>query len=213
VGGDRGRRRVREAKKALYQQLVLEAAEAVFASKGYEEAKIEEIARESGLSLGTLYSVFEGKAEVFRAVHEHHDAALLRRGLDAARGIRDPLEALLAGVRGYVGYFLEHPDFLRMNLQGGITWGTESAGAESRERTEAWKRGVAMLSFAIGRCVEAGALQAGDPKLLARMMIAMQQVQLAHWIESGMQEDPAAVVMRIAADVRRFFAPGAARPE
>lgn len=203
----RGRRRVREAKKALYQQLVLEAAEGVFAAKGYEEAKIEEIARESGLSLGTLYSVFAGKAEVFRAVHEHHDAALLRRGLEAARGIVDPLEALLAGVRGYTGYFLEHPDFLRMNLQGGITWGTASAGAESRSRTEAWERGVEMLSFAIGRCVEKGSLHAGEPRLLARMLIAMQQVQLAHWIESGMAEPPEAVVARLSGDVRRFFAP------
>lgn len=206
---ERGRRKVREAKKALYQQLVLEAAERVFAANGYDEAKIEEIARESGLSLGTLYSVFAGKAEVFHAVHEHHDAELLRHGLEAARGISDPLRALLAGVRGYTGYFLEHPDFLRMNLQGGITWGTESAGAESRERTQAWKRGVEMLSVAVRRCSQAGVVHPGDPHLLARMMIAMQQVQLAHWIETGMQEPTAAVADRIAADVKRFFSPGA----
>ena len=47
-----------------------------------------------------------------------------------------------------------------------------------------------------------------DPRLRARMLIAMQQVQLAHWVESGMAEPPAAVVERIAADVTRFLGGG-----
>ena len=206
--------KVREAKQALYRELVLEAAERVFAAKGYDDAKMEEIARESGLSLGTLYSVFSGKAEVHRAVHEAADAELLRRGLEGARGVEDPLEALLGGIRGYTGYFLDHPDFLRMNLQGGITWGTEEAGAHSRERTEAWKRGVEMLAFAVGRCIDAGVFPPGDPHLLARMMTAMQQVQLAHWLETGMQEPPHEVVERITGDVRRMFAkPQPGNPE
>lgn len=200
-----GKQRVREAKRALYRALVLEASERVFAAKGYEEAKIDEIAREAGLSLGTLYNVFPGKADIFRTVHEAHDAELLRRGVELAVVESDPMRALLAGVRGYTSYFLEHPDFLRMNLQDGSTWGAEGANAQSRERTEAWRRGVDMLSVALERCIGAGVVHAGDPRLLARMLIAMQQVQLAHWLESGMQEPVEAVVDRIVVDTRRFF--------
>jgi len=205
-----GKQRVREAKRALYRDLVLEAAERVFAAKGYDDAKIEEIAREAGLSLGTLYTVFPGKNDIFRAVHEFHDAELLRRGIEYALAESDPLRALLAGVRGYTSYFLEHPDFLRMNLQDGATWGAEAAGAQSRERTEAWRRGVDMLSLALERCIEADEVHGGDPRLLARMMIAMQQVQLAHWLETGMREGADSVTDRIAADVVRFF--GAREP-
>jgi len=207
MAGRRRKQRVREAKHALYRQLVMEAAARVFADKGYDDAKMDEIARESGLSLGTLYSVFSGKAELVRAIHEAADAELLQRGIEPARDMADPLEALLAGIRGYTAYFLEHPDFLRMHLQEGMTWGTSDAGADSRERTAAWMRGIDMLALAIGRCIEAGRFHDGEPRLLARMMIAMQQVQLAHWVESGMREERDVVVERIVGDVRRFFTP------
>jgi len=202
-----GRRKVqvREAKQDLYRQLVMEAAERVFADKGYDRAKMEEIARESGLSPGTVYTVFDGKADVFRAVHEAGDAALLRCGLELARGIEDPLEMLLAGIRGYVGYFLGHPDFLRMHLREGFTWGTEQSGADSQGRTDAWRRGVEALTIAVTRCIDGGLVVDEDPGLLARMMIAMQQVQLADWVETGMSREPDAVMEDVERLTRRAF--------
>ena len=44
-------------------------------------------------------------------------------------GVGDPLEGLLAGLRAVSLYFLEHPDFLRLRLHGGFTWGTEASSA------------------------------------------------------------------------------------
>lgn len=197
--------RVRKAKSELYRRLVLEAAQSVFAGKGYEDSKVEEIARESGLSLGTLYSVFAGKAEIFAAVHETGDGEILERAVERARGVADPLEALLAGVRAYTEYFFERPDFLRMHLREGLTWGLADSGAGSRRRTEAWLRGVDMLTVGCRRCIDAGVFVPGDPRLFARMMIAMQQVQLAAWVEDGMRRDPRAVLDEIEQQVRRSF--------
>jgi len=201
----RRKQQVREAKQELYRQLVLEAAERIFADKGYERAKMEEIARESGLSPGTVYTVFDGKAEVFRALHEAGDEELLRCGVELARGIQNPLEMLLAGVRGYTGYFLTHPDFLRMHLREGFTWGTEQSGAQSQGRTQAWRQGVEVLTAAVQRCIDAGIFHEGDPGIQARMMIAMQQVQLAYWVEQGMTRPPEEIVEEVETHVRRAF--------
>jgi AcrR family transcriptional regulator len=44
------------------------AALAVFAEKGFAGARIEEIAERAGISKGTLYLYYHGKAELFRAV-------------------------------------------------------------------------------------------------------------------------------------------------
>jgi len=174
---------------------------------------MEEIAAASGLSLGTLYSVFSGKAEVFRAIHEAGDRELLRRGAQDARGIDDPLEAVLAGVRTYTEYFLTHPDFLRMHLREGATWGSAGAGAGSEARTEAWRAGVEMFARSFQRCIDAGIFVEGDPVLMARMMLAMQQVQLAHWIETGAREPHARVVAAMLEQVERSFCHRAPRPE
>lgn len=51
--------RARQARQALYRDLVLEAAEATFAEHGVESSKMEQIAEASGLSLGTVYAAPE----------------------------------------------------------------------------------------------------------------------------------------------------------
>jgi AcrR family transcriptional regulator len=199
------KKKVRAAKAALYRQLVLEAAERVFARSGYDDSKMDEIAAESGLSVQTVYGVFAGKAEIFRAIHEAGDRALLDRAVEAARGLEEPLAALRAGVRAYTLYFLERPDFLRMHLREGLTWGTEGAGAGSRDRTEAWRTGVQMLTTAFRRCIDDGLVVERDPALLARMMIAMQQVELAVWLEGEMRTAPETVVQEIERQIDRSF--------
>jgi len=47
--------KARNAKTSMYRLLIIDAAERLFASRGYEGTKIQDIATESGISLGTLY--------------------------------------------------------------------------------------------------------------------------------------------------------------
>lgn len=62
VKGAKGKAKKAKAKEELYRQLILDAAQGVFADNGYDDAKIGQIAEASGVSLQTLYSVFPGKA-------------------------------------------------------------------------------------------------------------------------------------------------------
>jgi AcrR family transcriptional regulator len=166
---------------------------------------MEEIAGESGLSLGTLYSVFGGKAALYRAVHETRNREVLMRSIDAARDLPSPLERLLAGVRSYVEFFVARPDFLRMHLREGHAWGLPEAVAPTRERAEAWSEGVAMQTALFERGIADGCFRPGDPRLMARLMLAMHQVHLADWVEGGMRGDPEALIAEMQAEVRRSF--------
>ena len=63
------------------------AALEVFAEKGFAAAKLDEIARQAGVSKGTLYLYFKDKEELFRAVVRSAispNIALLSQSLDAA---------------------------------------------------------------------------------------------------------------------------------
>jgi AcrR family transcriptional regulator len=208
VPGRKPKEKARRARNELYRQLILEAAERVFAGKGVEDAKMEEIAGESGLSLGTLYSVFSGKAELVRAIHETRLREVLQRTIDVAPGANDPLELLLSGVRSYVEFFVLHPDYLRMHLREGYAWGLGGAAVSSRERAAAWSEGIAMQTALFERGVAEGIFCDRDPELMARMMIAMQQVQLADWVERNMSGDPSDLVADMQAQVRRSFCLG-----
>jgi AcrR family transcriptional regulator len=199
------KRSVREARSELYRQLILEAAERSFAARGVDEAKMEEIAAESGLSLGTLYSVFRGKAELVRAIHETRLREVLLRTIDAVRGVDDPAEMLLLGVRSYVEFFVVHPDYLRMHLREGYAWGLGGSVATSKARTDAWSEGVAMQTALFQRGIDQQTICAGNPELMARMMIAMQQVQLADWVERDMATDPQTLIRDIQDQLQRSF--------
>ena len=60
----------RERERAQHRCEILDAAERVFVSKGYEAATVEEIAKGAEFSVGTLYQFFAGKRELYECVIE-----------------------------------------------------------------------------------------------------------------------------------------------
>jgi AcrR family transcriptional regulator len=75
---------------------LLRASEAVFAEKGLQAAKVEEITKRAGLSKGAFYLHFESKEEAFKSVVEsflaHCEANL--PAPDKATGPLEPADAL-----------------------------------------------------------------------------------------------------------------------
>lgn len=51
------------------------AAAAVFSEKGYDGARVQEIASRAGLTTGAIYGRFTGKAELLRAAIEAHSSS------------------------------------------------------------------------------------------------------------------------------------------
>ncbi len=201
----RAKKAAKQAKADLYRQLIVEAARGVFAEKGYDDAKIGEIAEASGVSLQTLYSVFPGKSAIYEAVQTEGDEAIHRLAIEGTAGITDPLESMLAGLRATTLYFLEQPDFLRMRLHGGLTWGTEAMARGAASQTEAWRQALERLRSTCARCIDEGVLVERDPQLISRTIVSMQQVELAHWLEGGMKADPIEVADALETQVKLAF--------
>ena len=91
--------------------LVLDAAEEVFAESSYADASVEVIAQRAEISIGTLYNLFHSKEDIYRAVvsraQENFFAQIVTQ-VASARGPRDQVRVL-------VSYFFEH--FSRYNRQ------------------------------------------------------------------------------------------------
>jgi AcrR family transcriptional regulator len=78
------------------RDLLLNAAEQVFARVGYEKALVEEIAEAAGFSKGALYAHFKSKEELFLALYETKTAsslAKLRHALDSAPTREEKIDA------------------------------------------------------------------------------------------------------------------------
>jgi AcrR family transcriptional regulator len=79
--------RKQQERAAVTRDLLLRAAEQVFARVGYEKAQVEEIAEAAGFSKGALYAHFKSKEELFLGLYETKTAsslAKLRHALEGA---------------------------------------------------------------------------------------------------------------------------------
>jgi AcrR family transcriptional regulator len=194
----------RQARTEVYRQHLLEAAVRVFAERGFEATKVQDIAQEADLSLGTIYSVFPGKQELYEAILAEHGQALLalvqavhERKVPA----RDTLDAL---IDVYVDYFVGHPDFLRMHLRSGASWALGPVLGTEQQRAY-WQRIHALQAEIFRRGVRERAFVDEDPDYLAKLFSVMDQVLLADWVARGMEEDRATLAARLRGQAQRSF--------
>ncbi|MBI5503777.1 MAG: TetR/AcrR family transcriptional regulator [Deltaproteobacteria bacterium] len=84
--------------------LVMDAAEEVFAETTFARASVEDIAEKAEISVGTLYNLFRSKEDIYRAVVSRAQEGYFDRveeRLDEARGPLDKVHAV-------VSYSFEH---------------------------------------------------------------------------------------------------------
>ncbi|MGY4098779.1 TetR/AcrR family transcriptional regulator [Nocardia sp. R16R-3T] len=94
-------------KSGATKQAVLDAARVLFVIQGYEATSINDLVKASGVSVGSIYHQFGGKAEVFMALaHEalSSNAAASARATDQARaaGETRPGALYVAGARAHL---------------------------------------------------------------------------------------------------------------
>jgi AcrR family transcriptional regulator len=181
---EKAQQTLKEKKRELYREAILDAAERVFGDEGYEATKVQRIAAASGVSLTTLYSVFESKWEVYRAVHRRRLNEVIRRARGIIRGDASAVEMLIAGTRMQLAFFMEHRDYTKMQLKEVTAWSTVELLA-SPEQVEGLGTGLEQMAAVFTRGIEEGDFVDDDPALMARMAVACLQVRLAMWMEGG----------------------------
>jgi AcrR family transcriptional regulator len=89
------------ARQAARQEQIVRVAMRHFAKRGYEDVRIEEIAREADVAKGAVFGYFDSKAGLFLAAYQAA-ARSFSAYLDA------PREIVAAGFFTVITYWLEH---------------------------------------------------------------------------------------------------------
>lgn len=110
---------------------IAEATMSVVAEKGYSATTMADIAEAAGVSLSTLYTHFDGKAEAFDAALYGGRARLLGVTLPAYRRARSWPEGLRAVTATTLAFFEREPAFTRL-----ITVDVYAAGPQALERRD-----------------------------------------------------------------------------
>ncbi len=95
--------------RALKRERILDAAERVFAQRGFFAAKVADIAREAGVADGTIYLYFKNKDDLLISLFESRMERVNARLAAAVAAAATPRAQLDAFIRAYVDLIVEQP--------------------------------------------------------------------------------------------------------
>jgi TetR/AcrR family transcriptional regulator len=164
----REERRMRQQDVSRTQ--LLDAAEEVFGRKGFHETTLKEVAELAEFSVGSVYSFFDSKDDLFRQI-------FLRRGAEFMPGMHavlddagaEPVAQLHALIDFQIGFFRSHPHFGRLYLR------YSNATMQSADREidvamrERYDEAMRLQATLVERGQRAGAFRGGDAEVLARL--------------------------------------------
>ncbi|MGE3704284.1 MAG: TetR/AcrR family transcriptional regulator C-terminal domain-containing protein [Vicinamibacterales bacterium] len=96
-------RRRTSAQPASKRDAILRAAIDVFASRGYFNSQVADVARAAGVAAGTVYLYFRSKDDLLVTVFERSMKEALAEGRTAIDGVADPAERLRRFARVHLG--------------------------------------------------------------------------------------------------------------
>ncbi len=199
------REAAREAKAALYREHILAMAEQVFGEDGYQRAKVQEISRRAGLSMGSIYALFPGKQQLFAAIMDKRRLELLLIIRDYTDRYEAPLACLEALSRAFIGYFHTHRDFLRMQLQLGAAWAGGAIPPKAHNDSDVASE-IHQLQLGIfEKGVAEGVFIPEDPAYLETLFSGIDQIHLGHWLSHGGTESVEELTDSFLRILRRTF--------
>jgi AcrR family transcriptional regulator len=176
---------IRDARRDMYRQQIISAAEFEFARAGFDKTKVADIARSADVSLATVYKNFSGKDEIWDALNRQRMDEFIAAGQHVAQDMNSPLDRLYAAMRVLVIYFTEHPNFLRLHINEGLNWAIAGVDPWRGNQRDAWQTGRGIMVALAEDVVASGETPSMRPSILAGLVVSALQVWLTDWANSG----------------------------
>src|SRR5215470_12934105 len=93
---------------------ILEAARTVFATKGFNEATVDDIAAAAGVAKGTVYLYYKSKRDIYFAALKFGIERMYAALADELRTVSGPADKLRALIAVKLAYFDENRDFFKI---------------------------------------------------------------------------------------------------
>lgn len=176
-----------ERRKAHTAVGITDAAERLFLNGGYRATKIEALADEADVAVGTIYGHFGGKEGVYAALIDRAlelDAHFCDEGWETGTA---PVERLIGLSGGYLRFAREHPGHFRVfrfpppdaPTGGAVDAAVERVGQRVRDETT-------RMAGALGEAIAEGTVRPVDPRTAATFLwTAWDGVIAAHVLPRG----------------------------
>jgi AcrR family transcriptional regulator len=163
-------------KPEVRREKLLEAATEVFAERGYEGARVEQIADVAQVSPGLLYRHFEGKQELYEELLLLANRQLLEHLAQAAAPNLPTDQRVLRGLDAFFGFVESHRNLWRLIMKDVV----EPEIAAIRE--DVTRRSVGLVATLAAQEQDFGGTQPHERELeMVSVMLVGSVVSLAAW--------------------------------
>ena len=163
-------------KPEVRRERLLEAATEVFAERGYEGARVEQIADVAQVSPGLLYRHFEGKRELYEELLLLANRQLLEHLAQAAAPDQPTDERVLRGLDAFFSFVEGHRNLWRLIMKDVV----EPEIAAIRE--DVVRKSVAVVATLAAQEADFGGTQPHERELeMVSVIVVGAVVSLAAW--------------------------------
>ena len=167
---------------------ILDAAVRVFASHGYDAARVSDIAREAGVAYGLVYHYYASKEAVLEAVFREAWGRLLVAVALAEQTDADAAEQLELVVKIVLRAWRDDPDLVRLLVR------EVTRNPHIHDELDEIGQAFASLERMVRRGQADGTFRAElDPKLASWMLYGALEEVLTGWVLGQLPDDAAAV--------------------
>jgi AcrR family transcriptional regulator len=176
--------RINAERQETTRRSILRAARTAFVEKGFHEATTHDVAREAGLSVGSIYTYFRNKDDLIResvlAANKDETDAVLRD----VRSTGTVREKMTRAIAGWYAYTIEAPGVPAFLAEA---WAAASRKPLIRDLVARRReRIVTVATLILQEGVTAGELAPGfDVDVAARALAALLDGVVLERIESG----------------------------
>ncbi len=164
----------REQRRLQHQDLsrtqLLDAAEELFGRKGFHDTTLKEVAVAAGFSVGSVYSFFENKDDLFGQVYLRRADEFMPGMRNVIAGSGTALDVIGAMVEFQVRFFREHPHFGRLYLfHSGHVFSSDAPPPFDPAIVTNFDEAMELQADLFARGQREGVVRDGDPVVLSRL--------------------------------------------
>lgn len=175
---------------------IMTAAEKLFAQKGYVSASMDEVARQSEFSVGTLYNFFRNKEDLYAAIMRQK-TDLMQARIVACLGRRDtPAERIRAYFNERLDLYWRYPNFFRLFFHQTMSSVSDPRTGFMHELAERYEVLLSGLDAIFESGIRRGEFRDVPPKILTTSLEAiirgyLVRLSLQAEIERSREEEEA----------------------
>ncbi len=178
----------REREKAQHRKLMLEAAEVVFAQKGFHSATVHEVAELAEFSVGYMYNLFESKKDLFFELVDMRAAQYIAGVEERLARQEDPVEKVRTAIAAKLDFFTAHKQFFVIFSHMAAEDRAEGPVGLSEKCRLRYRDYMAHLADIFAEGVRQGVFIDVDPAAVVACMEGMTNAVIGQWVHSGGEE-------------------------